>query len=196
MKKIQQYLILAVVLFSSLIMNGQEEKEEAHSEKTEHAEHSEHAEEFKRHSLSLFIAHSFISQGVTSGKRDWLIVPSFALNYNYSFSHKWALGLHTDLIVEDFVIEQEGSDEEVLEREFPFSALLVGSHKLTKNFGIAFGFGIEWETTKSFAVARFGVDYGIEIPSRELEVIFALNYDIIVNAYDSFNLGFGIAKKF
>lgn len=191
MKKIQQYLILAVVLlFSSVIMNGQEK---THSEKTEH---SEHAEEFKRHSLSLFITHSFISQGVTGGKRDWLIVPSFALNYNYSFSHKWALGLHTDLIIEDFVVEREGSNEDVLEREFPLSALVVGSHKLAKNFGVALGFGIEWEATENFAVARIGVDYGIEIPVKEMEVIFAFNYDIIFNAYDSFNLGLGIAKKF
>ncbi|MGK0323852.1 MAG: hypothetical protein ACJAR4_001897, partial [Psychroserpens sp.] len=39
-------------------------------------------------------------------------------------------------------------------------------------------------------------EYGIEIPIKEMEVIFAFNYDVIFVAYDSFNLGIGIAKKF
>ena len=76
------------------------------------------------------------------------------------------------------------------------NALVVGSHKLSESFGIALGVGTEWETTNSFAVARFGAEYGIEIPVKEMEVIFAFNYDVIFNAYDSFNLGFGITKKF
>ncbi|MFT5242686.1 MAG: hypothetical protein ACJA1H_000191 [Glaciecola sp.] len=176
----QKYLILTIMLLGGLLMNAQEEK----------------AETIKKHSLGLFLTHSYINQGVSNGEKDWLIVPSFAVNYNYSFNHKWSLGLHTDLIIEDFIVEREGSNEGFLERDLPFSALVVGSHKLSESFGIAVGLGAEWETNENFAVARFGAEYGIEIPIKEMEVIFAFNYDVIFNAYDSFNLGIGIAKKF
>jgi hypothetical protein len=176
----QKYLILTIMLLGGLLMNAQEEKEET----------------IKKHSLGLFLTHSYINQGVSNGEKDWLIVPSFAVNYNYSFNHKWSLGLHTDLIIEDFIVEREGSNEGFLERDLPFSALVVGSHKLSESFGIAVGLGAEWETNENFAVARFGAEYGIEIPIKEMEVIFAFNYDVIFNAYDSFNLGIGIAKKF
>jgi len=187
MKNPQKHVMLALILLSGWGMQGQEENEEANEADTE---------EVKKHSLALFFTHSYISQGVSDGKKDWLIVPSFAINYNYSFDHKWSLGLHTDIIIEDFIVERAGSDEEVLQREFPFSALVVGSHKFTENFGIAVGFGAEWETNESFVVARFGAEYGIEIPAREMEVIFAFNYDVIFNAYNSINFGLGIAKKF
>ncbi|WP_156112520.1 hypothetical protein [Lacinutrix jangbogonensis] len=168
-------------------MYSQEEKQEADEE---------HVEAIKKHSVALFLTHSFIGQGVSDGNKDLLIVPSFAINYNYSFNHKWALGLHTDLIIEEFVVERQDSNEEILEREFPLSALLVSSYKLSESFGIGIGLGIEWEANASFAVARFGAEYGIEIPLKEMEVIFAFNYDLIFEAYDSFNLGIGIAKKF
>ena len=183
----QKYLILTIILISGSLMHGQGVKEETNDEQSE---------TIKKHSLGLFLTHSYINQGISNGKKDWLIVPSLAINYNYSFNHKWSLGLHTDLIIEDFIVEREDSNEEVLEREFPFSALVVGSHKLSESFGIAVGLGAEWETNENFAVARFGAEYGIEIPIKEMEVIFAFNYDVIFNAYDSFNLGIGIAKKF
>ncbi|WP_296317002.1 hypothetical protein [Winogradskyella sp. UBA3174] len=183
----QKYLLLILLLINSCLIHAQGEKEEAREEYTEAT---------KKHSLGLFLTHSYINQGLSNGEKDWLIVPSFAINYNYNFNHKWSLGLHTDLIIEDFIVERDGSNDEVLEREFPFSALVVGSHKLSESFGFALGFGAEWETTESFAVARFGAEYGIEIPVKEMEVIFAFNYDVIFNAYNSFNLGIGIAKKF
>lgn len=175
------------MLLSGLVTYGQEGNQETNEEEIESS---------KKHSLAFFLSHSFISQGVIDGDREWLAVPSFALNYNYSFNEKWSLGLHTDLIIEDFVVEREGSNGEVLERELPFSTLIVGSHKLSESFGLALGFGAEWETNESFAVVRIGAEYGIEIPVKEMEVIFAFNYDIIFDAYDSFNLGIGIAKKF
>ncbi|MFT5848671.1 hypothetical protein [Psychroserpens sp.] len=187
MMNLQKGLILILLLLSGFMMHGQEDVEGVEGESTE---------AIKRHSLGLFLTHSYINQGVSSDEKDWLIVPSFAVNYNYSFNHKWSLGLHTDLIIEDFIVEREGSNEEVLEREFPFSALVVGSHKLSESFGIALGFGVEWETNESFTVVRIGAEYGIEIPIKEMEVIFAFNYDVIFVAYDSFNLGIGIAKKF
>jgi hypothetical protein len=191
MKQTQKYLILTLILLSSCMTYGQEEEVEEKEDVYE-----EHTEAIKKHSLALFFTHSYIRQGVSDGDKNWLIVPSLALNYNYSFNHKWGLGLHTDLIIEDFVVERADSNEEVLEREFPVSALIVGAHKLSESFVIALGCGAEWEANESFVVARFGAEYGIEIPVNEMEVIFAFNYDVIFKAYDSFNLGIGIAKKF
>ena len=142
------------------------------------------------------MSHSFISQGKIDGDREWLAVPSLALNYNYKISEKWSIGLHNDIIIESFVVEHEEPDEDILEREHPISNLIVGSYKLSEPWSLAFGAGAEWEKNETFALLRFGTEYGLELKNESLELLFAFNYDLLIDAYDSFNLGIGIAKRF
>jgi len=156
---------------------------------------SELHEEFNHHSVSILISHTIITEGIKDGKRSTISVPSWALNYNYRFNEKWSIGWHNDIIIEDFVIEKN-SGNEIIERSVPVAALIVGTYKFTKSFGIEIGGGMEFEKNENFGVARIGAEYGIEIPSKNLEVLFAIDYDILFDAYNSFNFGIGIAKLF
>jgi hypothetical protein len=55
---------------------------------------------------------------------------------------------------------------------------------------------MEWEKNENFIVLRFGTEYGLELNENGLELVFALNYDALIDAYDSINLGIGINKFF
>jgi hypothetical protein len=68
--------------------------------------------------------------------------------------------------------------------------------KLTEAWGVAIGGGIEWERNENFGVIRIGTDYGLELNEKELEIVFAINYDALIDAYDSINFGLGINKFF
>lgn len=167
---------------------------QSYSQDTETEAHN--TEEKGSHSIAFFVSHTYISQGKIDGKREWLNAPSFALNYNFKLSEKWSIGLHNDIIIESFVIEDSGSSESQLEREAPISNLIMGSYKITEAWGLAFGGGIEWEKNENIPVIRLGTEYGLELKNESLELVFSLNYDVLINAYDSINLGIGINKFF
>lgn len=155
----------------------------------------EDSEEFHHHSIAVLINHTTIFEGLKGGEKTAISVPSWALDYSYSFNEKWSLGLHNDIIIENFLIEKS-SDGETIERNTPIASVIVGAYKLTEHFGVELGAGMEFEKDENFALARIGAEYAIEIPKHNLEVLFALDYDIIFEAYNSFNIGFGIAKLF
>lgn len=184
MKHTLKFLILNVLLISGLITHGQENQEE----------NSE--QERGKHSLAFFVSHTFVSQGKIDGEREWLAAPSLALNYNYRLSEKWSIGLHNDIIIESFLIENSMSSEETLEREYPISNLIMGTYKITEAWGLAIGGGVEWEKNENFAVLRLGTEYGLELKDERLEIVFSLNYDALIEAYDSVNFGIGINKYF
>ena len=180
-----KYSILFVILLLPFLGLGQE-----------HEGH--HEEKMPRHSIGLALSHSFIGKGLDEegGGRKVITVPSWSLKYNYRFSEKWALGWHNDLLIERFVLERSEEDGGVLVRDFPIASLIVASHSIgDKGWGIGFGAGVEWEENESFGVVRGGVEYAVELPN-EWEIVFEGNYDIIIEAYDSFTLGICIYKLF
>lgn len=158
-------------------------------------EEKENSDDFHHHSIAVLINHTTIFKGLKGGEKTAISVPSWALDYSYSFNEKWSLGLHNDIIIENFLIEKS-SDGEAIERNTPIASVIVGSYKLTEHFGVELGAGMEFEKDENFVLARIGAEYAIEIPKHNLEVLFALDYDIIFEAYNSFNIGFGIAKLF
>lgn len=158
-------------------------------------EEHENSEEFHHHSVSILISHTSIFQGYKEGKRNIQSEPSWALNYNYAFNEKWSIGLHNDIIIETFEVEKT-SGNEILERNTPIASVIVGSYELFKGFGIELGAGMEFDENESFGIARIGAEYGIELPKHNLKLLLGLDYDIVIDAYDSINIGFGIAKLF
>ena len=162
------------------------------------SEHGSENGEFHRHSIGLIIGHGLIERGVRDNRSQSVSVPTWAINYNYRFSEKFALGLHNDIIIEEFVVEFDRIEGGVLEREYPVSMVVAGTFKPFEKLklGLVAGGGAEWEKTESFGLIRFGLDYGIEIEEKKLEVLFVINYDILIEAYNTFTIGIGIAKLF
>ena len=149
------------------------------------------------------IGHAHISTAVKDGKdNEWLTIPSFAFHYSYYLNDKWAIGVQTDLLLEIFEIAgsnslEEGGELEIetIERNRPFSVALMGCYELHHHLVLMFGGGGEFSSEENFALIRLGVDIPI-IERYGWEAFGTFAYDINIDAYNSFNLGFGIAKVF
>ena len=170
-------LIYFMFLFISINCFGQEET----------------TEDFSHHSIAILISHTIITEAIEGDEKTTLSVPSWAISYNYSFNEKWAIGLHNDIIIENFEIEKN-SGEEVIERTTPITSVIVGTYEIIKGVSVELGAGMEFDKDENFGLIRIGAEYGIAKP--KLEVLFAMDYDIIFDAYNSFSIGFGIAKLF
>jgi hypothetical protein len=114
--------------------------------------------------------------------------------YNYSLGERWALGVHGDIILETFEVEAHGSDseEELLERKYPVSLVGAASYKVMDHLSVQMGGGFETDGEETFGLIRFGIEPFMRLSSR-IELLLNISYDIKINAYDNWNLGFGIA---
>ena len=190
MKKI---IVLGLLLISGSVL-AQE-----HHEETAHAPKAEQHHDFK-HSIALMLGHTHIFEGRDEeDKRQWLAVPSFALDYNYLINEKWAVGIHSDIIIESFVVERHlggGEEEELIERNYPIASLLMGSYKFAAPFIVTAGVGGEFDSGENFFMYRLGLEAGFHLHDPSWEFITGINYDIKINGYDIWNLTAGIAKRF
>ncbi|SHM80461.1 hypothetical protein SAMN05444266_11188 [Chitinophaga jiangningensis] len=152
-----------------------------------------YAQEEKHHEIAVAIGHAHISKGLNeSGDRKWLIAASWSLDYNYNFNKKWSLGLHNDIILDDFEVERE---EKVINRSFPVSSCLVGAFRPVEKLAVMLGAGGEFASGESFFLGRIGVEYGVELP-KSWELSPGITYDIKFNGYDTWVVSLGIGKKF
>ncbi|HQU99814.1 MAG: hypothetical protein JNK61_00165 [Bacteroidia bacterium] len=157
------------------------------------------AHDFKpHHSISLVLSHATVFNGLnTEGKRQVINLPAWGIDYNYQFKPKWSLGIHTDIIIEKFVVEKQGETgtEAALERSYPIAPAIVAMYKINHHWSGLLGAGIEFEKTENFFLNRLGIEYALEMPN-EWEFLASFNYDIKWNAYDTYILGVGVAKQF
>jgi len=147
------------------------------------------------HSVSLLLGHSHTGQGNEEGNKKWLILPSWALDYNYLFSKKWRLGLHNDMILETFTVKDHETDNEVVERTRPIASVAVISFRPGKHFTFELGAGGEFAKEGNYFLNRIGVEYAMELP-HTWELISNITYDLKWQAYNSFAISVGISKAF
>jgi hypothetical protein len=148
-----------------------------------------------KHSISLILSHTQINEGFNEkGEKQWLSLPSWGINYNYSLSTKWALGLHTDIIVEDFKVESVLKNGGTIERSYPIASAFVASYKPGKNFSFLLGAGAEFAHQNNFSLIRTGLEYGTHI-NHKWEFIANIINDYKFNAYNSWGIGLGVAYK-
>lgn len=147
-----------------------------------------------KHRITLALSHANVLQGVKNDDTKWLSLPAWGVDYDYWLSDRWAIGLHTDIIVEDFEVKSNLSDEnETIERSSPIAPAMVGIYKPTKHSSFLLGIGAEFAKEENLFLNRAGYEWGIEI-NDNWELGFSLCYDFRWNAYDSFLLGIGISR--
>ena len=161
----------------------------------------------KKHLISVSINHTVIFAGIKNGSASNLTLPSFGLNYTYVFNKKWALGLHNDIILEDFLVKETttdaksfSSDEEneeikFIERGNPISAAIMMIYKPWPFLGVMAGAGREFSSHEDFTVIRLGLETPVHLP-KNWEIYGVLTYDINIDAYESLTYGIGIGKLF
>ena len=174
-----KYLIICLFLSQYVSAQVNEDHSESH---------------IKTHSVALLLGHTHVSQGVRENARTWLTLPSVSLDYNYLLSKKLSIGLHNDLIIENFKVEKSGSRSEI-ERTRPLASSMTVGFRPGKHFTYQFGLGGEFSKEENFFLSRIGVEYSHEIVEN-WEFISNFVYDIKWNAYDSFAIGVGLSKSF
>ena len=173
-------LILLFLCFYSTILYAQEHEGEPFE---------------PHHGVSLLLSHTNTAQGTEDGKKKWLVLPSWALDYNYFFSPKWSIGLHNDMIIETFKVENHETNNEVIERTRPIASVAVISYKPGKHFSFELGAGGEFAKEGNYFLNRLGAEYALELPHR-WEFISNLIWDLKWQAYNSFSIGVGVSKAF
>lgn len=181
MKK--QITILCFTLFTNLLLLAQEEIK------------NEELKEFKHHQIGMLLGHTHMKAGFEDASSDRLTVPSVSLFYNYRFNERWSLGLHTDFVTEQFVAQSLDGEGEAVERERPIAPALMFGYKPSKHFTFLLGGGVDIDKEETLGLIRLDAEYGLEI-MNEWEFVATLGYDIRIDAFDSFQLGVGIAKGF
>lgn len=152
----------------------------------------------KKHSIALIISHTHVTAGLDpSGGKKWITVPSWGLDYNYEFSDKWAMGIHSDIIFESFAVKKlSGADEaKVLERSSPFASAVMAIYKPFEHFSFQIGMGGEFSKEENFFLIRTAVEYSYRF-HEDWEILANITNDYKIDAYNSWALGFGIARKF
>jgi len=156
---------------------------------------------FLRHRLTGVIGHALQPTALENGQKKWLALASWGLDYDYKLSRKWAIGLHSDIILQNFNIEEEGAvggdKSKVLQRKTPLALCAVAIYKPTKHLSTVVGLGEEFSFNKgkSLFIARLGLEYGYEIMEK-YELGFSVNYDVKVDAYSTIVLGLGVSRFF
>lgn len=151
------------------------------------------------HSLGFVISHTQIGQGIqANGDKKWLALPSLGINYNFKFHRKWAIGLHNDIVIEDYEVEEHlrsGDSDKVLARSYPIASAVVASYKPGKHFSFMLGAGGEFAHTGNLFLIRAGAEYGFHI-TDQWELNANLVNDLKVRAYNSWAYGIGVTRVF
>lgn len=159
------------------------------------AQEFEEEETANYHRLTLVMGHAYVPGGFKDGEKQWLTLGSWGFDYDYWFHPQWAVGVHSDIVVENFEIEQsgEGETEGILGRSSPLASALVGIFKPGEHLTIMLGAGGEFAKEETLFLLRAGLEYGWELPG-EWELGLSLMNDLKVDAYNSWTLGVGVSK--
>jgi len=178
MKKKLQLVAFSILLITAVFAQEHEKKEEVALKGT--------------HRLTLVLGHSHLSEGIKeNGKKGWKTVPSTGIDYDYWLSNHWAIGVQTDIVIEDFEVEDH--DQTVIERSKPLSTVAVAIFKPGEHVSFLAGMGGEFAKEENFALTRLGIETGWEMKNH-WEFGISLLYDIKWSAYDTWVFGFGISK--
>ncbi len=187
--------VLKIYIFSSiLIIHGLGLSAQNHEDGTDvhHGTDAEHSS--SGHKITLVMAYSFIDNSFLEENSAIRIVPTFGFNYDYFFNARWGLGLHTDIILQQFKVEKHGGHEEI-HRENPIGLAGMVLFKPNHRWTLMAGYGVEAEKHESFQMIRAGVEYGIALP-KHWELGFSLEFDYKIKTYSSLMFGVGFSKMF
>lgn len=151
-----------------------------------------HTQSIRHHKLTAVMAYSFIPNSFDENTDAVLIVPTIGLNYDYWFHSKWGVGLHNDIVLQQFKVEKHGGHEELI-RENPVAICAMGLYSPLSSWTIMGGYGVELEKHDNIQLVRLGLEYGIHLP-KNWELGFALEFDYKFKTYGSLMFGVAFSK--
>jgi hypothetical protein len=154
----------------------------------EHTEHIEKHDDGRGFRIAGIIGHTLIN----TEDVDNVFVPSWGLDVEYWFNHKWGLGLHNDIEIETFIIRN--SDNEEIERVNPLVLTIDALYQFGGGFVVTVGPGVELEKEESFYLMRLGIEYEKDI-TDSFYLLPTLFLDQRFDGYNSWNIGLGVGLK-
>lgn len=163
---------------------------------------SQHNENLSTHDLSnghdeethfriaVLIGHTLIR---SEGTNSHLFIPSWGVDLEYWFTHKWGIGFHNDIEIETFIIRQ--SDQEEIERINPLVVTLDLLYRSSNGWVFSLGPGTEYEHGESFYLARFGIEYEKEI-GNGYDIFPSFFYDQRLDGFATYTVALGVGKRF
>lgn len=148
----------------------------------------------KRHKLGLYLGNSVVHEvhNNLTGKEQYVLAPTFGLDYEYSLSEKWAVGLYNEISFLNIDVETEG--EEYVKRENIFLSSGVLVFEPVRHLAFFAGAGLETDQHQTFMIKYIGVEYAF-IRCSDWDVSAEAGY-INKDLYDSFNFGVVIGRRF
>ena len=138
------------------------------------------------------MGYSLLDNSFSDQTDEILIVPALGINYDYFLNTKWGLGLHTDVILQQFKVESHDNHEQII-RENPVGLVGMVLFKPHHRWTLMAGYGLELEKHENFQIIRTGVEYGIELP-KHWELGFSLEFDYKIKTYSSLMFGIVFSK--
>ena len=175
MKKLTLFILFALLAITNVL-----------AQDDTHDEHSSG----KGLRIAGVIGHTYINSEGMDGN---LYIPSWGLDIDYWFNHKWGIGLHNDIEIENFIVER--NDAEVIERENPLVFTLDALYHIGNGFVISLGPGVELEKNESFFLARVGLEYEYEINSN-FYLMPTLFHDQRFDGFSTTTIGLGVGHSF
>jgi hypothetical protein len=161
-----------------------------HTENSHQAEHADHVG--NTHKLTLVMANSFLKNNFEDRTNSVLVVPTFGFNYDFLFHPKWGVGLHSDIVLQQYKVEKHDGHETIV-RENPVALCAMGLFSPIPSLTLLAGYGIELEAHEHIQLFRFGVEYGFHLP-KHWELGVMLEFDRKINTYKSWVFGVGFSK--
>lgn len=178
-------ILSTVVIFTGF--HGQAQEMEAYESHESSEAHFVSGARF-----TAIMGYSFIDNSFVSDSNDVLMVPTVGLNFDYYLSEKWGLGIHSDIILQQFKAEIHNEHEEIM-RENPIGLCAVGLFKPHEKWAVLLGYGIEIEKHQNLQLIRIGSEYGVSLP-KNWELAFCLDYDYKINNYGTLMFGIGFSR--
>ena len=183
MKKHIKFLftILLLLVICQPIFSQSHSKEESH--------------DFKHFRLSAAIGHAYIPKA-KSENSSAVVIPTFGLDLQYWFSHKWGIALKNDLEIATYFVENKNENSNELIRKNPvIMAIPVLFSPWNNHFTFILGPGIEFEEHENFSVFRMGVGSEFEI-GNHWDFAPEIIYDLKNGHINSLTIAIGVGKRF
>ncbi|MEQ8713391.1 MAG: hypothetical protein RIC80_10255 [Cyclobacteriaceae bacterium] len=148
-------------------------------------------EEEGKNLIAATVGYTYIREAGELGatEADGFFVPTIGLDYFRKVHTKWEIGLMLDLELGQYLIIKKE-----LERERAFIAAFAGAYKVTPNFQLVAGAGIELEKHKNLAILRLGAERQFNL-GNEWRLGPAFFFDF-KEGYDTWSLSLSLGKEF
>lgn len=163
------------------------------AQETQHSSESIH--KLKRHKLGAFLGNAVIHgvHNTRTGHEQYVLAPTFGLDYEYWINHKWAIGTYNEVAHLDIEVETE-DHEEYIKRENAMIFSVVAVFEPIHNLGIFAGTGIETDPNRTFWIRYMGLEYAL-VRCNDWDISLAVGY-VNKDLYDAFTFGVVLGRRF